>query len=156
MMWTGDPSMPIESVEQDVYQVKSSVSPEEYADRVRAAERCIRKGDTFQANISHRLETDAPLHLIEIYDALRRGNPAPYSALLEFPGVDLVSAGPELLLEVEGRNLITEPIAGTRPRGETPKEDHALEEEVQSSDKERAEHAMLVDLERNDLGALFS
>jgi len=79
-------------------------------------------------------------------------NPAPYSALVEFPGVDLVSASPELLLDVEGDRLLTEPIAGTRPRGETPEADADLEADLLTDEKERAEHAMLVDLERNDLG----
>jgi anthranilate synthase component 1 len=79
-------------------------------------------------------------------------NPAPYSALLEFPGVDLVSASPELLLHREGSRLLTEPIAGTRPRGASEAEDAELERDLLSDEKERAEHAMLVDLERNDLG----
>jgi anthranilate synthase component 1 len=79
-------------------------------------------------------------------------NPAPYSALLEFPGVDLVSASPELLLEREGDRVVTEPIAGTRPRGDTEAADRQLEADLLEDDKERAEHAMLVDLERNDLG----
>jgi anthranilate synthase component 1 len=71
---------------------------------------------------------------------------------LEFPGVDLVSASPELLLERDGDRLLTEPIAGTRPRGGTAAADEALERELRTDEKERAEHAMLVDLERNDLG----
>ena len=86
------------------------------------------------------------------YDALRRVNPAPYSGLVEFPGVDLVSASPELLLERDGDFVRTEPIAGTRPRGADAAADDALEAELSSDEKERAEHAMLVDLERNDLG----
>jgi anthranilate synthase component 1 len=112
----------------------------------------IRDGDTFQANVSQRLVAPAIVHPVETYTALRRVNPAPYSALVEFPGVDLVSASPELLLDVAGERLLTEPIAGTRPRGNTPDEDEALEAELLSDEKERAEHAMLVDLERNDLG----
>jgi anthranilate synthase component 1 len=89
---------------------------------------------------------------VSAFAALRRVNPAPYSALVEFPGVDLVSASPELLLDCHGDRLVTEPIAGTRPRGETPAEDRDLERELLDSEKEHAEHAMLVDLERNDLG----
>lgn len=123
-----------------------------FADRVSTIKRYIRDGDTFQTNVSHRLTAPATVHPVEAYDALRRVNPAPYSGLLEFPGVDLVSASPELLLSVEGDRLATEPIAGTRPRGETEAEDQALERELTDNDKERAEHAMLVDLERNDLG----
>jgi anthranilate synthase component 1 len=112
----------------------------------------VRNGDTFQANVSHRLRAPAAVHPVEVFDALRAMNPAPYSALLEFPGVDLVSASPELLLDVEDDRLATEPIAGTRPRGATPEEDDALERDLTTDEKERAEHAMLVDLERNDLG----
>jgi anthranilate synthase component 1 len=123
-----------------------------FAARVRAVKSSIRDGDTFQANVSQRLSAPATVHPVEAYAALRRVNPAPYSALVEFPGVDLVSASPELLLDLDGDRLVTEPIAGTRPRGETPAEDDALEAELRADEKERAEHAMLVDLERNDLG----
>jgi anthranilate synthase component 1 len=123
-----------------------------FADRVERVKEYIRDGDTFQANVSQRLSAPATVHPVEAYAALRRVNPAPYSALVEFPGVDLVSASPELLLEVDGDRLVTEPIAGTRPRGETPAADEALEADLLSDEKERAEHAMLVDLERNDLG----
>jgi anthranilate synthase component 1 len=123
-----------------------------FADRVREVKRYVRDGDTFQANVSHRLTAPATVHPVEAYDALRRVNPAPYSALVEFPGVDLVSASPELLLDVAGDRLVTEPIAGTRHRGETAEADADLEADLRSDEKERAEHAMLVDLERNDLG----
>ena len=123
-----------------------------FADRVRTIKQYIRDGDTFQTNVSHRLVAPASVHPVETFDALRRVNPAPYSGLLEFPGIDLVSASPELLLDVEGERLRTEPIAGTRPRGDTSEEDAALERDLCTDEKERAEHAMLVDLERNDLG----
>ncbi|MES3517058.1 MAG: anthranilate synthase component I family protein [Natronomonas sp.] len=123
-----------------------------FADRVRAVQAYITDGDTFQTNISHRLVAPAVVHPVDVFSALRRVNPAPYSGLLEFPGIDLVSASPELLLSVEGDRLLTEPIAGTRPRGQTPEEDERLEADLLSDEKERAEHAMLVDLERNDLG----
>ena len=123
-----------------------------FGDRVRRVKRYIREGDTFQANISHRLTAPAAVHPVEAFAALREVNPAPYSGLVEFPGVDLVSASPELLLERDGDHLRTEPIAGTRPRGDTDEEDRRLEADLRSDEKERAEHAMLVDLERNDLG----
>jgi anthranilate synthase component 1 len=123
-----------------------------FAERVRRVKEYIRAGDTFQANVSHRLRAPAAVHPVEAFDALRRVNPAPYSGLLEFPGVDLVSASPELLVERDGDRLVTEPIAGTRPRGGTPEEDEALAADLRGDEKERAEHAMLVDLERNDLG----
>ena len=131
---------------------ESTVGREAYADRVNAIKQYIRDGDTFQVNISHRLEASATVPPIDVYAALRRVNPAPYSGLIEFPGVDLISASPELLISVDGNDLLTEPIAGTRPRGGTPERDSRLAEELASDEKERAEHAMLVDLERNDLG----
>jgi anthranilate synthase component 1 len=130
----------------------SSCDRSAYADRVRRVQAYIRDGDTFQANISHRLTAPAAVHPVEAFAALREVNPAPYSGLIEFPGVDLVSASPELLLERNVDGLRTEPIAGTRPRGDTDAEDRRLEADLRSDGKERAEHAMLVDLERNDLG----
>ncbi len=123
-----------------------------FADRARTIKRYIRDGDTFQTNVSHRLVAPAAVNPVETFDAVRRVNPAPYSGLLEFPDIDLVSASPELLLDVEGDRLLTEPIAGTRPRGDTPDEDAELERDLTTDERERAEHAMLVDLERNDLG----
>ncbi|CCQ34367.1 Anthranilate synthase component 1 2 protein [Halorhabdus tiamatea SARL4B] len=123
-----------------------------FTDRVDRVREYIHEGDTFQANISHRLTAPAAVHPVDAFESLRAGNPAPYSALLEFPAADLVSASPELLLHREGDRLVTEPIAGTRPRGETPAEDRDLEADLRADEKERAEHAMLVDLERNDLG----
>jgi anthranilate synthase component 1 len=131
---------------------ESDTGREAYAERVRQVKRYVREGDTFQANVSHRLRAPAVVHPVAAYDALRRVNPAPYSGLVEFPGVDLVSASPELLLERDGRAIRTEPIAGTRPRGDSERADAALAEELATDEKERAEHAMLVDLERNDLG----
>ncbi|MFD1569945.1 anthranilate synthase component I family protein [Halorubrum laminariae] len=161
---------------------ESDTGREGYADAVRRVKAAIREGDTFQANVSQRLRAPAAVHPVDAYDALRRVNPAPYSGVIEFAGVergdarrgvDLVSASPELLLERvphedgngesgdadsgtddggSGVRLRTEPIAGTRPRGETEEADAALETELTGDAKERAEHAMLVDLERNDLG----
>ena len=139
-------------VEGDGARFESDCTAAEYADRVRAVKQYVRDGDTFQANVSQRLSAPATVHPVAVFDALRRVNPAPYSALVEFPGVDLVSASPELLLERDGDAIRTEPIAGTRPRGRTPAADDEYEAELTSDEKERAEHAMLVDLERNDLG----
>jgi anthranilate synthase component 1 len=148
----GDRSVGRGPVETDRATFDAGCSSEDFADRVRRVKEYIHEGDTFQANVSQRLSAPAAVHPVEAYAALRRVNPAPYSALVEFPGVDLVSASPELLLEVDGEHLLTEPIAGTRPRGRTPEEDDSMEADLRSDDKERAEHAMLVDLERNDLG----
>jgi len=133
-------------------EFESDCTREEFAERVRMVKKYIRDGDTFQANISQRLRAPAAVHPVAAFDALREVNPAPYSGLLEFDGVDLVSASPELLLERDGDRLVTEPIAGTRPRGATDREDARLERDLLTDEKERAEHAMLVDLERNDLG----
>jgi anthranilate synthase component 1 len=131
---------------------ESATGRSAFEDRVRRIQAAIRDGETFQANVSHRLEAPASVHPVRAFAALRGANPAPYSGLVEFPGVDLVSASPELLLERRGRDLVTEPIAGTRPRGDSTEADERLEAELLGDEKERAEHAMLVDLERNDLG----
>ncbi|QLH80276.1 anthranilate synthase component I family protein [Halosimplex pelagicum] len=148
----GDPEVGAPPVETDEARFESDCGRAAFADRVRRVKEYIRDGDTFQANVSQRLTAPAAVHPVAAFDALRTVNPAPYSALLEFQGVDLVSASPELLLERDGERLLTEPIAGTRPRGETDEEDEFLAEDLTSDEKERAEHAMLVDLERNDLG----
>jgi anthranilate synthase component 1 len=150
----GDPAVgePPAGTDADGVAFETVCDRESYADRVRRVQQYVRDGDTFQANVSHRLEGAAAVHPVEAFDALRRVNPAPYSGLVEFPGVDLVSASPELLLERAGNRIETEPIAGTRPRGDTDSEDRELEAELREDEKERAEHAMLVDLERNDLG----
>jgi len=172
---TGDPSVgPAPAAGDDTDATfESDCGRAAYAERVRRVKESIRAGDTFQANVSQRLTAPAVVHPVTAYAALRDRNPAPYSGLVEFPGVDLVSASPELLLrrgpsgtanagsdgsdagptddDVDAR-LETEPIAGTRPRGGDPETDAALEAELVGDEKERAEHAMLVDLERNDLG----
>jgi len=148
----GDPSVGGPPAQASRAQFESDCGEAAFADRVRRVKEYVRDGDTFQANISQRLRAPAAVHPVEAFDALRTVNPAPYSALLEFPGVDLVSASPELLLAREGNRVVTEPIAGTRPRGDTVAEDERLERALLTDEKERAEHAMLVDLERNDLG----
>ena len=148
----GDGSVPPVRTAGDRATFESECGAAAFADRVERIKRYVRDGDTFQTNVSHRLVAPAAVHPVETFDAVRRVNPAPYSALVEFPGIDLVSASPELLLDVDGDRLRTEPIAGTRPRGDTPAADAELERDLRSDEKERAEHAMLVDLERNDLG----
>jgi len=148
----GDPDVGDPPVAADSAAFESDCTRASFAERVHTVKQYIRDGDTFQANVSQRLSAPAAVHPVEAFDALRRVNPAPYSALVEFPGVDLVSASPELLLHRDGDDLVTEPIAGTRPRGSTAEEDERLAEDLRADEKERAEHAMLVDLERNDLG----
>jgi len=148
----GDQSVQSQPTANQQATFESECGEAAYTDRIRRIKQYVRDGDTFQTNVSHRLVADAAVHPVETFAAVRRVNPAPYSALLEFPGVDLVSASPELLLDVDGDRLLTEPIAGTRSRGDTPEADAELERDLTTDEKERAEHAMLVDLERNDLG----
>ncbi|WP_276252766.1 aminodeoxychorismate synthase, component I [Halomontanus rarus] len=148
----GEPGIDPPPVAADEARFESECGREAFADRVRRVKEYVLDGDTFQANISQRLVAPVAVHPVAAYDALRRVNPAPYSCLLELRAADLIGASPELLLEREGDFLRTEPIAGTRPRGTTPEEDEALEADLLGDEKERAEHAMLVDLERNDLG----
>lgn len=153
---SGDDDVEPAPVASESAEFESDCGRDAFADRVRRVKEYVREGDTFQANVSQRLVAPAAVHPVDAFDAVRRVNPAPYSGLLEFGwggrGVDLVSASPELLLERDADRLVTEPIAGTRPRGETAPEDERLEAELAGDEKERAEHAMLVDLERNDLG----
>ena len=148
----GDPSIGEPPVSTPEATFESDCGRQAFADRVRKVKTYVRDGDTFQTNISQRLVAPAGVHPVAAYDALRRVNPAPYSCLLEFRSADLVSASPELLLERDGSFVRTEPIAGTRPRGDTSEKDESLEADLLGDEKERAEHAMLVDLERNDLG----
>ena len=156
----GDPSVGPPPVDAREATFQGDSEPAAFAERVRQIKAYIRDGDTFQTNLSQRLSAPAAVHPVAAYSALRRVNPAPYSGLLEFSGrgerrwngIDLVSASPELLLERDGDTLRTEPIAGTRPRGSTPTTDDRFEADLLADEKERAEHAMLVDLERNDLG----
>jgi len=131
----GDPSVGEPPAEATEAEFESECGRAAFADRVRQIKQYIRDGDTFQTNLSQRLSAPAAVHPVAAYDALRRVNPAPYSGLLEFSGrgddrwsgLDLVSASPELLLQREDDRLLTEPIAGTRPRGRTPEADDAFE-----------------------------
>jgi anthranilate synthase component 1 len=156
----GDPVVGQPPVDAADATFTSDTGAAAFADSVRQIKEYIRDGDTFQTNLSQRLSAPAAVHPVAAYDALREVNPAPYSGLIEFSGrgderwsgLDLVSASPELLLERDGDRLRTEPIAGTRPRGSTATTDDAFEADLRGDEKERAEHAMLVDLERNDLG----
>lgn len=114
----------------------------------------LRAGDTFQVNVSRAWRgrfDDAP-DTHALYDSLRRANPAPFAALMRWEGRSLLSSSPERLVQVRGRRVETRPIAGTRPRGRDTAHDRALSDELIGNLKERAEHVMLIDLERNDLG----
>ncbi|MEU1052395.1 anthranilate synthase component I [Streptomyces sp. NPDC005876] len=112
----------------------------------------IRAGEAFQVVPSQRFETPCAASALDVYRVLRATNPSPYMYLLRFEGFDVVGSSPEALVKVEDGRAMLHPIAGTRPRGATPREDQALAEELLADPKERAEHLMLVDLGRNDLG----
>jgi len=112
----------------------------------------IGAGDVFQVNLSTRQEKTLQTHPLEIYTSLREINPSPYMGYLEFGDFQIVSGSPELLIKKQGNEVSTRPIAGTRSRGKNEQEDESLAKELIENEKERAEHVMLVDLERNDLG----
>ena len=125
----------------------------EYVRRVRRCLEYIARGDIYQANLSHRFTVGLGGRSPRaVYEKLRDINPSPFAALLEFPDVTLAGCSPERLVSLTGSDVETRPIAGTRPRGATPDEDRRLTEDLLMNGKERAEHLMLVDLERNDLG----
>ncbi len=133
---------PVSNVEQAVYE-----------DRVRAAKEYIRDGDAFQIVLAQRFSRETDANPLQIYRALRATNPSPYMFLLEFSDeLTLVGASPEMLVRLEDGIAYNRPLAGTRRRGKDEIEDLALEEELLNDPKERAEHVMLVDLGRNDLG----
>ncbi|PZE21942.1 anthranilate synthase component I [Paenibacillus xerothermodurans] len=132
--------------------IQSNVTKEQYIANVERAKEYIRAGDIFQVVLSQRfaIETDvSPLH---VYRILRTMNPSPYMYCLKMDDEVIVGTSPELLVRVEDEKVETMPIAGTRPRGKTEEEDEALEKELLADEKERAEHLMLVDLGRNDIG----
>jgi len=119
---------------------------------VLAAKEYIMAGDVFQVVLSQRFEAPFPLPPFSLYRALRRTNPAPYLYFLDFGGFAVAGSSPEILVTARGDKVTVRPIAGTRRRGATPHEDKALEVELLADPKERAEHLMLLDLGRNDVG----
>jgi len=141
-------------------RIETSLGRDAYIHAVEVAKDAIAAGEAIQVVLARRqsfdLPTDPasgrPLDGIALYRALRRVNPSPYLFFVRTPSFEVVGASPELLLQVEGDRLTTHPIAGTRPRGADEREDQLLAEQLQKDPKERAEHIMLVDLGRNDLG----
>ncbi|MFH1791161.1 MAG: aminodeoxychorismate synthase component I [Candidatus Omnitrophota bacterium] len=132
----------------------SNFSREEYCRAIRGAKRYITKGDIYQVNLSQRFSAVTESDPFRIYAALRKINPAPFAAYLNFRDAQVISASPERYIRVFGRKIETRPIKGTRPRGATSVEDKRLKRELVSSVKDRAENLMIVDLERNDLGRI--
>jgi len=131
---------------------KSNTTPEEYKAMVLKAKDYIVAGDAFQIVLAQRFEAPFSLPPFSLYRALRRTNPSPYLYFLDFGGFAVAGSSPEILVKVVGDVVTIRPIAGTRHRGPTPHEDKALEEELLADPKERAEHLMLLDLGRNDVG----
>ena len=136
------------------YDVTSNISPTEYAAIVSRAKEYIYNGDIIQAVMSQRFARQTEASPFAIYRALRSINPSPYMYYLQLDDCHIVGASPELLVRVEDGIVSNHPIAGTRPRSKDTAQDKALEEELRNDEKERAEHLMLVDLARNDIGRI--
>ena len=133
-------------------EVTSNVSRDEFERMVRTAKEYIAAGDVYQVVLSQRFETRLGADPFTVYRALRHVNPSPYMYFIRMGDRSIVGSSPEMLVRVEGRRVETHPIAGTRPRGRNEEEDQRLAEELKRNEKERAEHVMLVDLGRNDVG----
>jgi anthranilate synthase component 1 len=144
-----DPPAPVEWIQDDL---TSNVERPAFEDAVRTAKEHIRKGDIFQVVLSQRFATSFEGDPFNLYRALRQVNPSPYLFYLDLDDLALVGSSPEVLVRAKDDAAEVLPIAGTRPRGEDAAEDEALAEELLNDAKERAEHLMLVDLGRNDLG----
>lgn len=151
----GAPAGP-ESMDRDGFSLssgtRSNLTSSGFQNMVRRAKEYILDGDIFQSNLSQRLELDYDGDSLELYNALRTVNPSPFAGYLEFDGYQILSSSPERLVQLQGRKAQTRPIAGTRRRGVDFGEDDSLTQELNLDPKERAEHIMLVDLERNDMG----
>ncbi|HEY7445812.1 MAG TPA: anthranilate synthase component I [Vicinamibacterales bacterium] len=133
-------------------EVRSNVTRDRFLEMVRTAKEYIAAGDIYQVVLSQRFEVDVTADPFTVYRALRHVNPSPYMYFIRMGGAAIVGSSPEMLVRVEGRRAQTHPIAGTRPRGRNEEEDVRLGEELKKNEKERAEHVMLVDLGRNDIG----
>jgi len=130
----------------------TNISKDEFEHAVEKAREYIYAGDILQAVISKRIECDLSVDPFSVYRALREINPSPYLYFLDFGGLKVIGSSPEMLVRVENGRVMTVPIAGTRPRGADKKKDDQLAKDLLRDEKERAEHVMLVDLARNDIG----
>jgi len=133
-------------------ELTANFTKDEYIEAIRRAKEHISAGDIYQVNLSQRFTAALPMDAADLFERLRKINPAPFSAYLDHGEVQIVSASPERFLSKRGRRIETRPIKGTRPRGRDYIEDEALKIELKASAKDNAEHVMIVDLERNDLG----
>jgi anthranilate synthase component 1 len=130
----------------------SNMTQATYESIVKRAKEYIAAGDIYQVVLSQRFEAEVGVDAFTVYRALRHVNPSPYMFFIRMGDRSIVGSSPEMLVRVEGRHAITHPIAGTRPRGKSEEEDVRLGEELKRNEKEKAEHVMLVDLGRNDIG----
>lgn len=146
------PAVGTPPVDPELGDVRSNLTKEQFIANVGQAKEYIRAGDIFQVVLSQRFHIETEVDPLQVYRMLRTMNPSPYMYMLKLGDEVIVGASPELLVKVDGDRVETRPIAGTRPRGRTPEEDAALAQELLADEKERAEHVMLVDLGRNDLG----
>ena len=133
-------------------RIESTMTKEQHREAVLAAKEYVNAGDIIQAVLSHRMKTRLSADPFDVYRALRSINPSPYMFYLAFGDLKLIGSSPEILVTEEHGRCRTRPIAGTRRRGRSEEEDRLLEQDLLSDEKERAEHIMLVDLHRNDLG----
>ena len=140
------------ALEAEIGDVRSNVGGDTFKANVSKAKEYIASGDIFQVVVSQRFEMPTTADPFDVYRVLRLINPSPYMFFLQYPGAAIVGSSPEPHVRVQGRQAIIRPIAGTRPRGASEDEDRKLADELLSDAKERAEHVMLVDLARNDLG----
>jgi anthranilate synthase component I len=135
-------------------EIRANVSQREYEDKVRRAKEYVHAGDVIQVVLAQRFETDLRAAPIDVYRALRSINPSPYMFYLDLGDEALVGASPEVMVRVENGEVTVRPIAGTRARGTSERQDHELEDELVHDPKEIAEHVMLLDLGRNDVGRI--
>ncbi|MEU7167311.1 anthranilate synthase component I [Streptomyces morookaense] len=147
-----EPTLPVALPASELPEYTAGWGGPDYMAAVDDIKERIRAGEAFQVVPSQRFETPCTASALDVYRVLRATNPSPYMYLFRFEGFDVVGSSPEALVKVEDGHAMVHPIAGTRPRGATPQADAALAEELLADPKERAEHLMLVDLGRNDLG----
>jgi anthranilate synthase component 1 len=138
--------------EPELYEIQSNMTKDTFLDNVQKAKEYIRAGDIFQVVLSQRFEIETAVSPLHVYRVLRTMNPSPYMYVLKMDQEVIVGTSPELLVRVEEDKVETRPIAGTRPRGKTKETDEQYEQDLRADQKECAEHLMLVDLGRNDIG----
>ncbi len=157
IMPNGPNSSANESLRFNTSGPRYEMSKEQYMDIVKRAKEYIAAGDIFQANLSQRISADmGNAGPWQLYEVLRKVNPSPFAAYADFGDYQIASSSPERLIDVRSGVIETRPIAGTRPRGRDLDEDSAMRSELLLNEKERAEHIMLIDLERNDIGRVSS